>query len=448
MSFDDKTCKEILNEIGDNFIEFYIKYFAKPEAKANITQLTDITKENTIPKFQEFLKTEKDIEDHPLTYFEIPKIINQEGKICASGGFKKVHLGFDITANEPIAISRFGHIENENEKKRFDNEICIMKKLNNPFLLKIKLFNENEHYFITKYYNTDIYTITKNYGKTFWKKDELRKLLINMCNALIELKRKCIIHRDIKPENILFDEKEKKYVLIDFGLSTKYNEDSTCSINSITRTDKLLSNLGTLNYISPEQFLDTSYTYSSDVFSLGMTIVTIITSMNPYMYCLPRIFPKTCKKYKKTKDRLKSLFLWETNVPIKILDYLHSSCHTKDYPENTIRILDASEKEQTDFENLLRNMIDIYINKRLSIEQILEHPFLQQPKLEPSDVTVALPSTTVALPAVPVTLPLPPNPPAVPVTLPLPPNPLFSQQLRSNGGFKKTRIKINYSHFK
>lgn len=55
-----------------------------------------------------------------------------------------------------------------------------------------------------------------------------------------------LCHRDIKPDNILYDEKTKKFKIIDFGVSKEVN---------IGKNKKLmLTCTGTLHYKAPELF--------------------------------------------------------------------------------------------------------------------------------------------------------------------------------------------------
>ncbi|NJO93946.1 MAG: protein kinase [Hydrococcus sp. RM1_1_31] len=72
-----------------------------------------------------------------------------------------------------------------------------------------------------------------------------------------------IVHRDIKPENLLWSQNKKLY-LIDFGLAR----------NSRTNSEAASSILaGTLGFMPPEQLLGRTPNSSSDLYSLGITLV-------------------------------------------------------------------------------------------------------------------------------------------------------------------------------
>ncbi|WP_017306379.1 serine/threonine protein kinase [Spirulina subsalsa] len=79
-----------------------------------------------------------------------------------------------------------------------------------------------------------------------------------------------ILHRDIKPENLILD-RSGKVSLIDFGaVQTVYRE-----ADSVVKTF-----VGTLGYIPPEQYQGKSYP-TSDLYSLGATLVFLITGRSP-----------------------------------------------------------------------------------------------------------------------------------------------------------------------
>ena len=80
-----------------------------------------------------------------------------------------------------------------------------------------------------------------------------------------------IIHRDIKPSNIMID-KDGRAWLVDFGSvvrSVKHEGGSTIA--------------GTAGYMSPEQCLGDAVP-ASDVYSLGMTLIHLLTGMAPFEF--------------------------------------------------------------------------------------------------------------------------------------------------------------------
>ena len=78
------------------------------------------------------------------------------------------------------------------------------------------------------------------------------------------------VHRDIKPENILLNS-IGKVKLSDFGISKELEK-----TKALTNTF-----VGTISYMSPERIQGMQYSYSSDIWSLGIVLVELATGQFP-----------------------------------------------------------------------------------------------------------------------------------------------------------------------
>lgn len=85
---------------------------------------------------------------------------------------------------------------------------------------------------------------------------------------MYELHSRQIIHRDIKPSNILVFNEE-----ISDHIEVKISDYDFCT--SLKRND--LTMTGTQSYMSPEMKDMRPYSLKTDIFSLGMTMMEIIT---------------------------------------------------------------------------------------------------------------------------------------------------------------------------
>jgi mitogen-activated protein kinase kinase len=98
----------------------------------------------------------------------------------------------------------------------------------------------------------------------------LRVISENILIGLIYLHRHRIIHRDIKPSNILFS-REGKVKLCDFGVS-----------GDIGPEDEAYTCIGTSYYMAPERISGQKYTITSDIWSLGITLLEVAYSRFPF----------------------------------------------------------------------------------------------------------------------------------------------------------------------
>lgn len=80
-----------------------------------------------------------------------------------------------------------------------------------------------------------------------------------------------LIHRDIKPSNLLLNSKGEVKIA-DFGVS-----------GQLAHTlSKAVTWVGTVTYMSPERISGRSYSYDSDIWSLGLTLVECALGRYPY----------------------------------------------------------------------------------------------------------------------------------------------------------------------
>ncbi|KAI5970436.1 MKK1 [Candida margitis] len=96
----------------------------------------------------------------------------------------------------------------------------------------------------------------------------LGKVAISILSGLDYLHSKNIIHRDIKPSNVLLDSKGN-VKLCDFGVSGE-------AVNSFASTF-----VGTQYYMAPERIMGKNYSISSDIWSLGMSMLEVANGKFP-----------------------------------------------------------------------------------------------------------------------------------------------------------------------
>lgn len=252
--------------------------------------------------------------------------------IIGWGSYAEVFRGKKSDSDTPVAIKV---VDKARAGDNWHAEALIHQKVNcNPNIVKLlDIFQSN----------TNLYLVTEFCeGRTLRDKlnaeangrlseDVAVEYMAAMVDALCTIHGKGIMHRDIKPENMFF--KDGKIKLGDFGSST----DSDLSV----------SYKGTLEYLAPEIMKDEiEYKKQIDVWSLGIVFYEMLYGEKPYKWNNEKQIFEELKVNRRTG---------------KPLDECHISKEAK---------------------GLLKEMFQVDPEKRITIEQVREHPVFKRKKEE------------------------------------------------------------------
>ena len=153
----------------------------------------------------------------------------------------------------------------------------IMKKLNHPNIIQFisGWYEENEKKIVMITELISGGSLKENLERIINPRLSLiKKWIIEILKGISYLHSNNIIHRDIKCENIFFDRLNGNIKIGDLGLS-KILKDK----NNICTHFK-----GTEEFMAPE-IHEGKYSFKADIYSLGITIIEMITNEKPYNEC-------------------------------------------------------------------------------------------------------------------------------------------------------------------
>jgi serine/threonine protein kinase len=259
-------------------------------------------------------------------------------KRLGKGSSATVYLGYHTIKKYEVAVKKF-ELSHDNNKfeRRAKREISILQKLNHPNIIKMYDFyfdvKKNDIYIFLEYCPNG--SIKNFLGKGGYLDEiyvnKLMKQLISGFKYLLSLG---IYHRDIKPDNLLLSS-NYNLKITDFGLST------------MNKNGTFHHLCGSPLYMAPEILVSANYNKKSDIWSTGMVMFELlfghhplhnikhITDLIKYFNCNPLI---TIPPIQKPND---------INITPNCI-------------------------------SLLKKILIIDINKRLSWESLFIHPWILQ----------------------------------------------------------------------
>ncbi len=189
------------------------------------------------------------------------------------GGLGEVWLAYHSKlAHKPMVAIKFVLYPRSQEMLRFEREVEILDMLRlNRHIIKAEDYGEHDEkpYLVMEYApGGDLTAAIKREPSLLTMADYLDA----MADGLDFAHRKSVVHRDLKPSNILFGE-DGTLLVADFGIA--HEEDYELTDSGVT--------LGTLEYMSPEQFTDAKRVSSAaDIYSLGIITFQMLTKRLPF----------------------------------------------------------------------------------------------------------------------------------------------------------------------
>jgi mitogen-activated protein kinase 15 len=303
----------------------------------------------------------EDIDAHILVKYEV---LQKLGK----GAYGIVWKVRDKETNEIFALKKiFGAFQNATDAQRTFREIIFLQELadheNIITLLDVmKADNDKDIYLIFEYMETDLHAVIRaNILEDIHK----RFIIYQLLKAIKYMHSAQVIHRDMKPSNLLLNS-ECLVKVADFGLARLIDAPKEDGGRQQVLTDYV----ATRWYRAPEILLgSTTYTKGVDMWSIGCILGELLGGKPMFpgtstMNQIDRIIEVTGRPSKEDIDSIQSEFA------AQMLENL---------PEPNERGLESMyPNADADSHDLLKKLLMFNPDKRITVEESLDHPYVAQ----------------------------------------------------------------------
>uniref|UniRef100_A0AAQ6AEW3 Protein kinase domain-containing protein n=1 Tax=Amphiprion ocellaris TaxID=80972 RepID=A0AAQ6AEW3_AMPOC len=255
-------------------------------------------------------------------------------KTLGKGQTGLVKLGVHCITGQKVAIKIVNREKlSESVLMKVEREIAILKLIEHPHVLKLHDVYENNKYLylvLEHVSGGELFDYLVKKGRLMPK--EARKFFRQIISALDFCHNHSICHRDLKPENLLLDEKNNIRIA-DFGMASLQVGDSL-----------LETSCGSPHYACPEVIRGEKYDgRRADVWSCGVILFALLVGALPFDH-----------------DNLRQLLEKVKSGVFHMPHFIPPDCQA-----------------------LLKGMIEVNPDKRLTLEAIQKHAWYQSGRNEP-----------------------------------------------------------------
>ncbi|KAF1760809.1 hypothetical protein GCK72_009059 [Caenorhabditis remanei] len=288
------------------------------------------------------------------------------------GAYGMVASALDTITRDRVAIKKISPFEHHTFCQRTLREIKILSRFRHENIINIREIIRSETvdslkdiYIVQSLMETDLYKLLKSQELS---NDHVCYFLYQILRGLKYIHSANVLHRDLKPSNLLLNT-TCDLKICDFGLARVTNPRADL-------TGFLTEYVATRWYRAPEIMLNSKgYTKSIDIWSVGCILAEMISNrpLFPGKHYLDQLNLILATIGSPTSDDLKCI------INDKARSYLISLPPKRKLPWE--RLYPGADPRALD---LLDKMLTFDPNKRISIEDALAHPYLQQ-YYDPSD---------------------------------------------------------------
>jgi hypothetical protein len=198
-----------------------------------------------------------------------------------SGGFGEVFRAHDELLRRQVAVKRIP-CEAEGIGERAAREAHAAARLSHPAIVALYEAAEEDGCFYLTSELVEGQTLARLVAQDALTDQEILRIGLALCDALIHAHGRGVIHRDVKPQNILIPDQPADRAgvakLTDFGGARLDGEAALTATGDV---------LGTLAYMAPEQSEGRQAGPQADLYSLALVLYEALCGENPVRAATP-----------------------------------------------------------------------------------------------------------------------------------------------------------------
>ena len=307
-----------------------------------------------------------------------------------NGGTSNVYQCFDIKRKKEVVLKILvdvdvSHIYYDNERTAF----IQLKHVQNGelyFPICYDYFSKQGHsIFALEKYGPSLYEVLKFYEFKPFKRVAIQQFLRQITKSLIILKQMNFFHSDLKPENVLIDPSIKLLQDADIFINDETSQPKPLKVKlidfgSLKPADKWDNAVvTTIYYRAPEILMGLRYGREIDIWSLGCMVLELHIGKVPFLTDshLPHII-SIQHMIGKIPPHMLNNCTNEQMCQSIVNGILNPGVLTPEDKQKLYKLEPVYSMFKDDYlmQDLVMKMLQIDPLKRITLEEILKHPFL------------------------------------------------------------------------